>query len=127
METAQLIVVAEDDAATLKVISTQLERRGYEVVTATDGRQAMEAVRRHEPAAVVLDWLMPVMQGIDVCARLKSDPKTAGIPVLLLTSRVSELDVEEGFRRSADEYITKPFDVAEVDQAIKRLITQDVY
>ena len=127
LDPAPLILVAEDDATTLKLISAQLSRRGYEVATATNGQQALEFVQRRRPAAMVLDWLMPVMQGIEVCSRVKADPATSSIPVVILTSKVSEIDVEEGFRRGADEYITKPFDVAELEQVLQRVITLDLY
>ena len=109
------------------MISAQLTRLGYEVETATNGQQALELIRRRRPAAAVLDWLMPVLQGVEVCSLLKDDPSTSSIPVVILTSKVSELDVEEGFRRGADEYITKPFDVAELEQVLQRLITLDLY
>ncbi|MBW3592440.1 MAG: response regulator [Actinobacteria bacterium] len=69
-----------------------------------------------------MDWTMPVMQGVEVCSQLKADPSTADIPVVLLTARAADTDIEKGFRDGADDYLTKPFDVRELDQMLQRLI-----
>ncbi len=122
METLPLIVVADDDQDILNLISKRLTKRGYHVLTATDGRQALELVRSRHPAAAILDWMMPVLQGHEVCSRIKDDPSTEQVPVLLLTAKVSDVDIEKGFRSGADDYITKPFDITELDMTLKRLI-----
>ncbi|MDP9458439.1 MAG: response regulator [Actinobacteria bacterium] len=122
METTPLIVVADDDQDILNLVGKRLAKRGYHVVTATDGQQALELIRSRRPAAAILDWMMPVLQGPEVCSRLKDDPSTEGVPVVLLTAKVSDIDIEKGFRVGADDYITKPFDIVELDMTLKRLI-----
>ncbi len=122
METAPLIVVADDDQDILNLVSKRLVKRGYHVLTATNGQQALELVRSRLPSAAILDWMMPVLQGHEVCSRIKEDPSTEEVPVVLLTAKVSDVDIEKGFRFGADDYITKPFDIAELDMTLKRLI-----
>lgn len=117
-----VIVVADDDPDILNLINKRLSKRGYEVFTATDGQQALELVRSRRPAAAILDWMMPALQGNEVCSRLKSDSSTADIPVVLLTAKAADVDIEKGFRGGADDYITKPFDVRELHQTLQRLV-----
>lgn len=117
-----VIVVADDDPDILNLVNKRLSKRGYEVLTATDGQQALELVRSHRPAAAILDWMMPVLQGNEVCSRLKSDSSTADIPVVLLTAKAADVDIEKGFRGGADDYITKPFDIRELHQTLQRLV-----
>ncbi len=123
LETAPLIVVADDDQDILNLVSNRLTKRGYHVVPASNGQQALEKVRRIRPAAAILDWMMPVIPGHEVCARLKADPKTAAIPVVILTAKVGAQDVGTAFNKGADEYITKPFNITELDLILKHLIT----
>ncbi len=123
MDTVPLIVVADDDQDILNLVSKRLAKRGYNVVTATNGQQALDLVRSRHPAAAILDWMMPVLQGHEVCLRIKEDPSTENVPVVLLTAKVSDVDIEKGFRSGADDYITKPFDIAELDMTLKRLIS----
>lgn len=124
--TTPLIVVADDDPDILNLVNKRLAKRGYEILTASDGQQALDLVRSRRPAAAVLDWMMPVMQGHEVCSQLKADPSTADIPVVLLTARAADVDIEKGFRSGADDYITKPFDVRELDQTLQGLIPNQV-
>jgi DNA-binding response OmpR family regulator len=119
---AQLIVVADDNTDILLLISKRLVKRGYEVATAADGGSALAVVRERRPAAVVLDWVMPVLHGKEVCAELKADPATADIPVVFLTARAAEEDIARGYESGADEYLTKPFDIEVLDGALRRLI-----
>jgi DNA-binding response OmpR family regulator len=116
------IVVADDDSDILRLLERRLSRRGYAVVTATDGVAALDAVRRTGPDAVVLDRVMPAMSGEEVCAALKADERTAAIPVVLLSAHASEREIVEGFGTGADEYLTKPFDLDELDDRLRRLV-----
>src|ERR671928_1181954 len=125
LDTAPLVVVADDDQDILNLVSKRLTKRGYHVVPASDGQQALETVRRMRPAAAILDWMMPVIPGHEVCARLKTDPNTAAIPVVILTAKVGARDVETAFNEGADEYITKPFNITELDLILKHLITDE--
>jgi DNA-binding response OmpR family regulator len=116
------LVVADDDPDILRLLERRLSRRGYEVVVAADGRAALDAVLSTAPDAVVLDRLMPAMSGEAVCAALKSDERTAAIPVVLLSAQASEREIMEGFGVGADDYLTKPFDIDELDERLRRLV-----
>lgn len=116
------VVVADDNVDILKLLRIRLSKRGYDVRTATDGREALDAVRADPPAAVVLDWMMPLLSGPEVCAELKRDPVTAGIPVVLLTARATDSDLATGEASGADAYLTKPFEIEELDETLRRLI-----
>lgn len=118
----ELIVVADDNADVLLLIAKRLAKRGFEVETATDGWTALEMIRTRGPAAAVLDWVMPMMQGSEVCAEVKSDPATADIPVIFLTARAAKDDIACGFASGADEYLTKPFDIEVLASTLRRLI-----
>jgi two-component system, OmpR family, phosphate regulon response regulator PhoB len=121
-----LIVVADDDADILGLISARLARRGYEVVAVGDGQEALEAVRKRKPAAVVLDWAMPSLEGPEVCAELKSDPDTAAVPLVMLSASALREDVARGLAHGADGYLTKPFDIDELDGLLRHLIDSAV-
>jgi DNA-binding response OmpR family regulator len=116
------LVVADDDPDILRLLERRLSRRGYEVVVTADGGAALDAVRSTGPDAVVLDRLMPAMSGEEVCAALKSDERTAAIPVVLLSAQASEREIVEGFGVGADDYLTKPFDIDELDERLRRLV-----
>ena len=122
MDSTLSLVVADDDPDILRLLERRLSRRGYRVVTAADGRAALDAVRRSAPDAVVLDRVMPAMSGEAVCAALKADERTAAIPVVLLSAQASEQDIVEGFGVGADDYLTKPFDLEELDERLRRLV-----
>jgi CheY-like chemotaxis protein len=104
------------------LLRARLSRRGYEVVAVRDGREALDAIRARRPAAAVLDCVMPSLEGPEVCARLKSDPSTARVPVVLLSASAMEEDVARGMAQGADGYLTKPFDFDELDRLLTHLI-----
>lgn len=116
------IVVADDNVDILNLVSKRLTRRGFEVETATDGQEALDLVRSSLPDAVVLDWVMPVIQGHEVCAQLKAQQATSEIPIVMLTARASDDDVNLGMQLGADAYMTKPFDIDELAETIRQLV-----
>lgn len=116
------VLVADDDRMVRELLTAGLEREGYRVLAVADGHAALQTARSSDPVAVVLDWLMPGIQGPDLCAQLKSDPATAGLPVLLLTSRSQDVEVERGFENGADEYVTKPFHLSEVTKVVNIMV-----
>lgn len=122
MDPDPVIVVADDDADILNLVVRRLGRRGWNVVGAVDGAEAIEKVRSLRPAAVVLDWMMPKQTGPQVCEALRADPETASIPIVLVTARASGGDREVGIEHGADEYITKPFEIDVLDAVLKRLV-----
>jgi DNA-binding response OmpR family regulator len=108
------VLIADDDPDILDLVAFKLEQAGHQLVTAGDGITALAEARREPPDVVVLDVSMPGMSGLDICRELRADPATAAIPVILLTARAQEADVEAGFDIGADDYVTKPFSPREL-------------
>jgi DNA-binding response OmpR family regulator len=109
MKANRLILIADDDEDILELVRLRLTRSGYETVLARNGAEALEAARERQPDVALLDVSMPAVNGYEVSAALKSDPRTKHIPVILLTARAQTADVTKGFEAGADDYITKPF------------------
>jgi two-component system phosphate regulon response regulator PhoB len=107
------ILLVEDEADIRDVVAFNLRQSGYTVVAATRGREAL-AKLEESPALVVLDLMLPDMSGIEVCKAIKHDPRTAHVPVLILTARGEEIDRVVGFEVGADDYIVKPFSMREL-------------
>ena len=103
------VLVVDDDRAVRDSLRRSLEYSGYEVSTAEDGVQAMARLAAVRPDAVIMDVMMPRLDGLEVCRRLKSDPLTKDIVVVLLTAMAQDSDRERGFAAGADDYFTKPF------------------
>ncbi|MDO8184039.1 response regulator [Conexibacter sp. JD483] len=108
-ETTARILVADNDEDILTLVSFRLQRQGYEVLVARDGAEALELARAELPDLCVLDVMMPKLTGYDVTRELRADPRTADVPVILLTARVQEADVRSGYDAGADDYVRKPF------------------
>ena len=106
---APVILAADDDEDILELIAFRLERSGYTMVLARDGEEALNAAREHLPDLAVLDVMMPKMDGYEVTRALRADEATRRIPVILLTARVQDADVQRGFDAGADDYVRKPF------------------
>ncbi len=108
------VLIVEDEAALLTLLRYNFEREGYDVATARDGEEAMVAVEETPPDLIVLDWMLPLASGIEVCRRLRRKPATAQIPVIMLTARGEEADKVRGLDCGADDYVTKPFSPSEL-------------
>jgi DNA-binding response OmpR family regulator len=104
-----LVLVADDDPDILALVRFRLERDGYEVLSAPDGETALDLALARTPDLALLDVMMPRLDGYEVTRRLREHGATATIPIILLTARVQEPDVERGFEAGADDYVTKPF------------------
>jgi CheY-like chemotaxis protein len=104
------------------LISARLTRRGYEVVAVGDGAAALQAIRERRPAAAVLDWAMPLLEGPEVIDSLNCDPDTDRVPVVLLSASAMSEDVADGLAHGADGYLTKPFEIDELDSLLRHLI-----
>jgi DNA-binding response OmpR family regulator len=116
------ILVVDDDPVIQKLLSVNFELEGYRVVTAGDGIEGLESIGAEPPDIVLLDVMMPRMDGLEVCRRLKDDPATAGIPVILLSAKAQATDISGGIDAGADDYITKPFDPLELLDKVAGLI-----
>jgi DNA-binding response OmpR family regulator len=116
------ILIADDDVILSEMLRFRLEREMHEVVCAADGMAALEIVGAQGIDLIVLDSMMPIVAGPEVLARLKADPDTAGIPVVMLTARKSESDVVAALKGGVDEYLTKPFIPQELVLRIAKLL-----
>ena len=106
---AATILVIDDEPGIIDIVSTNLVAEGFRVISAENGEKGLELALADSPDLVVLDIMMPGIDGWEVLRRLEADPDTAGTPVILLTARIEDTDVLQGLERGAVEYITKPF------------------
>jgi DNA-binding response OmpR family regulator len=108
------VLLAEDDADIRDLVTFTLREAGYEVRAFEDGLSALVSARDNRPDLAVLDIMMPGMSGLDACRELRADPATSEVPIILLTARAQESDIETGFAVGADDYIVKPFSPREL-------------
>ena len=114
-----LVLVADDDPDILALVRFRLERDGYEVLSALDGETALDLALARTPDLALLDVMMPRLDGYEVTRRLRKHGPTTTIPIILLTARVQEPDVERGFQAGADDYVTKPFSPQMLGQRVQ--------
>lgn len=119
-----LIVVADDDVDIRELVEFKLSTLGHEIVAVGDGAAAVEACKQHRPALAVLDVMMPGTSGLDAVRLIRADPDLVDLPVILLTARAQESDVETGFDSGADDYITKPFSPRELASRVEALLAR---
>src|SRR6266436_9463127 len=122
MNTPPRILIVDDNEMNRDIIVARLEAHGYETLQAADGQEALTAVAQHRPDLVLLDVMMPNIDGIEVCRRLKSDSAYPFLPVILVTARVETKDVVAGLDAGADEYLTKPVDQAALVARVKSVL-----
>lgn len=108
------VLVADDDPDIRELVTYVLERGGHEVVAVADGEAVLAWSRDETPDLFLLDIMMPRRDGIDVCRALRSDPATAGVPVIMLTAKGQDADIERGFQAGTDDYVVKPFSPREL-------------
>ena len=114
------ILIAEDDVISRRILEVTLQKWGYEVTVVVDGAQAWELLQRdNAPALAILDWMMPFVDGAEVCRRVRARPRTPPPYLILLTTRESPGDVVKGLEAGADDYITKPFDADELRARVR--------
>jgi DNA-binding response OmpR family regulator len=97
---------------------------GHDVLVAHDGESGLAAARSEMPDLVILDWMMPILTGLEVCAELRADETLARVPVILLTAKAQENDIKRGFTAGADDYIVKPFSPRELASRVSALLTR---
>jgi len=117
-------LIIDDDPAGQRLMEYTLNREGYETIVASDGLQGIEKAQTERPDVVILDVMMPGMDGYEVCRQLRSASATAGLPILMLTAKAQLSDKVSGFRSGADDYVTKPAEPAEVLARIKALLAR---
>lgn len=120
------VLVVDDDRDICELVDFKLSQGGFDVHTETDGESGISAAGDLLPDLVLLDWMMPRLTGIEVCLRMRADPRTAGIPVVLLTAKAQEADVQRGFAAGADDYIVKPFSPRELVSRVEALLARAV-
>jgi two-component system phosphate regulon response regulator PhoB len=106
---AETVLVVDDEPEIRELVEYSLTGSGYKVITAADGEQALRTARAKSPGLIVLDLMLPGMDGLEVCKALKADPRTASIPIVMLTAKGDESDIVVGLELGADDYVTKPF------------------
>jgi len=123
---AERILIVDDDATMVNLLSTILEIDGFVTRKALSGREALEELAKELPDLVLLDIMMPEMDGFEVLARLRDNPSTEKLPIIMLTARTDDKDIFEGWRRGADEYVTKPFDPRELVMTIRTVLSRSI-
>jgi two-component system, OmpR family, alkaline phosphatase synthesis response regulator PhoP len=116
------ILIVEDEPDVLKTIKMGVEMENFEVIEATDGMEALSKVRQEQPNLIILDLMLPKMDGYKVCSLLKHDKKYMNIPVIVLTAKAQEKDEKLAKKSGADLYLTKPVSIEKVIQEINRLL-----
>ena len=117
------LLLAEDEPSIQLIARLSLKRAGFDVTVAGNGTDALAKAQALLPDVVLLDWMMPEMDGLEVCRHLKADERTRQIPVIFLTARSQQSELQQGVREGAIGYITKPFDALTLGQQVRALIT----
>jgi DNA-binding response OmpR family regulator len=116
------VLVVEDDPVILRLLEVNFTMEGFEVLSAADGREALERARVDRPDIVVSDIMMPNMNGFELLEAMRADPDVAGIPIILLSAKAQTDDVRAGLDAGADDYITKPFEPLELVERVTKLL-----
>ena len=119
------ILIVEDERSLAEVLTYNLEKEGFEVATASDGQDGVRKAQASPPDMVLLDLMLPIIEGYEVCRILRSDPKTQNVRILMLTARSEEVDEIVGFNMGADDYVTKPFKIKPLIHRIKALLRRN--
>ena len=121
---ARKILAVDDERHIARLVQINLQKEGYEVITASNGREALEKLAADKPDLVVMDVMMPELDGFEALQHMKADSATADIPVIMLTAKAQDADVFQGWQSGADLYLTKPFNPSELITFVKRILAQ---
>lgn len=116
------VLVVDDEPHILKLVKYTLEKHGYEVVEAADGSAAIESAKRDLPDIIILDVMMPIMNGYDACAKIKEFPETENIPVIMLSAKTQQYEISKGIEVGADAYLNKPFTPKELLAEVTKVL-----
>jgi len=122
---AKTILTVDDERSIVRLVQVNLERQGYNVLTAFDGRQALEQIEQNRPDMVICDVMMPYMDGFEVLRQLRMSAATRELPVIMLTAKAMDNDVFTGYQRGATCYLTKPFNPLELISFVKRIFAAE--
>lgn len=120
------VLIVEDDVDIQDFVVDLLGRAGYDVIAASDGKAGLAAALTQLPDLVILDWMMPELTGVEVCRAMRADIRGNTIPILLLTSRAQEADIDQAFTAGADDYMVKPFQGRELVSRVMSLTSKDL-
>ena len=122
MRTPPLILIVDDNAANLEILQARLSAHNYGIITATDGEAGLAMAREKQPDLILLDIMMPKMDGIEVCRRIRSDPSLPFMPIVMVTAKAGSKDIVAGLEAGGDEYLTKPVDHAALVARVKSML-----
>lgn len=116
------ILIVDDEKDIVELLAYNLEREGYQITKAYDGQQALQYIKENKPALVILDLMLPVINGFEICRILRKKPETEGLPIIMLTAKSDSVDKIMGLEIGADDYITKPFNVRELLARVRAVL-----
>ena len=122
MASGTKILIVEDEVAQVELLTYNLEKEGYQLFRAADGEEGLLLADERQPDLIILDWMLPVVSGIEVCRQLKKRTQTKLIPIIMLTARTEESDRIRGLETGADDYVVKPYSVSELIARIRALL-----
>ena len=123
-ETSKKILVVDDEPDVASLLTLMLKSQGYDVITARDGQEALEKARNQNPDLILLDVMLPKMDGYKVARMLKFDENFSHIPIILLTAKIQDKDRQTGMEMGANDYVTKPFDTTSLLAKVKALLAK---
>ena len=126
MSEKNTVLVVDDDENSRKILDYKLQSYGFEVYQAENGLKGLEIVREKKPDVIILDWMMPEMDGLEVLSELEKDERTKDIPVIMLTAKEDMLDVGKALYHGADDYILKPFEPEDVAERVRSIIENKI-
>ena len=124
MEDKPKILLVDDEPSLVKIVTRRLEAEGFDVCVAMDGEEALRQVPAEQPKLVILDVMLPKMNGYEVCRRLKADPRWQSLPIVMFTAKVLDRDEKTGMEAGANAYVRKPFRAPELIEKIRSLLEQ---
>jgi two-component system, OmpR family, phosphate regulon response regulator PhoB len=118
------ILIVEDEAALVELLRYNLEKEGYRVTVAVDGEEGLSAIEDSKPDLVILDWMLPLVSGLELCRQVRRKPATRTLPIIMLTARSEETDRIRGLEIGADDYIIKPFSPRELSSRVIAVLSR---
>lgn len=121
---ARRILIVEDESELTKALQIRLEKAGFVTIAVSDGKEGLKKAKEEKPDLIILDIILPKMDGYSVCRSLKSDVETSHIPIIMLSVKAQRHEIEEGYKNGASFYITKPFEIQTLLSQVKTLLQE---